>query len=72
MSALDPVTLGVIWGALQSIAVEVGTTVHKTAYSEQAREGQEDRRHVVEGDRLVAPAQRRQVGARQCQRRVGA
>jgi N-methylhydantoinase B len=31
----------VIWGALQSIAVEVGTTVHKTAYSEQAREGQD-------------------------------
>jgi N-methylhydantoinase B len=38
---LDPVTLGVIWGALQSIAVEVGTTVHRTAYSEQAREGQD-------------------------------
>lgn len=41
MSALDPITLGVIWGALSSIAVEVGTTVHKTAYSEQAREGQD-------------------------------
>jgi N-methylhydantoinase B len=39
--ALDPITLGVIWGALQSIAVEIGTTVHKTAYSEQAREGQD-------------------------------
>ncbi len=39
--AVDPVTLGVIWGALQSIAVEIGTTVHKTAYSEQAREGQD-------------------------------
>jgi N-methylhydantoinase B len=38
---IDPVTLGVVWGALQSIAVEVGTTVHKTAYSEQAREGQD-------------------------------
>ena len=38
---LDPITLGVIWGALQSIAVEIGTTVHKTAYSEQAREGQD-------------------------------
>ena len=37
----DPITLGVIWGALQSIAVEIGTTVHKTAYSEQAREGQD-------------------------------
>ncbi len=41
MSAPDPITLGVIWGALQSIAVEIGTTVHKTAYSEQAREGQD-------------------------------
>ncbi len=30
-----------VWGALHSIAVEVGTTVHKTAYSEQAREGQD-------------------------------
>jgi N-methylhydantoinase B len=38
---VDPLTLGVIWGALQSIAVEVGSTVHKTAYSEQAREGQD-------------------------------
>ncbi len=41
MSRVDPITLGVIWGAFQSIAVEIGTTVHKTAYSEQAREGQD-------------------------------
>ncbi|HKW92713.1 MAG TPA: hydantoinase B/oxoprolinase family protein [Methylomirabilota bacterium] len=41
MSALNPLTLSVIWGALQSIAVEIGTTVHRTAYSEQAREGQD-------------------------------
>src|SRR5438034_7888243 len=41
LSAVDPITLGVVWGALQSIAVEIGTTVHKTAYSEQAREGQD-------------------------------
>src|SRR5215472_7713856 len=41
MSRIDPITLGVIWGALQSIAVEIGTTVHRTAYSEQAREGQD-------------------------------
>jgi N-methylhydantoinase B len=41
MTALNAITLGVIWGALQSIAVEIGTTVHKTAYSEQAREGQD-------------------------------
>jgi N-methylhydantoinase B len=40
-AAVDPITLGVVWGALQSIAVEVGTTVHRTAYSEQAREGQD-------------------------------
>jgi len=39
--SLDPITLGVVWGALQSIAVEIGTTVHRTAYSEQAREGQD-------------------------------
>jgi N-methylhydantoinase B len=38
---IDPVTLGVVWGALLSIAVEIGTTIHKTAYSEQAREGQD-------------------------------
>jgi N-methylhydantoinase B len=38
---LDPITLGVVWGALQSIALEIGTTVHRTAYSEQAREGQD-------------------------------
>jgi N-methylhydantoinase B len=51
---MDPIALGVIWGALQSIAVEIGTTVHKTAYSEQAREGQDfsvavfdDRGHMV-------------------------
>jgi N-methylhydantoinase B len=41
VSRIDPITLGVVWGALQSIAVEIGTTVHKTAYSEQAREGQD-------------------------------
>ena len=39
--AVDPITLSVVWGALQSIAVEIGTTVQKTAYSEQAREGQD-------------------------------
>ncbi len=38
---MNPITLGVIWGALQSIALEIGTTVHRTAYSEQAREGQD-------------------------------
>ena len=52
---VDPITLGVIWGALQSIAVEIGTTVHKTAYSEQAREGQDFSVAVFDGHgRMVA------------------
>jgi N-methylhydantoinase B len=38
---IDPVTLAVVWGGLQSITVEVGTTVHRTAHSQQAREGQD-------------------------------
>ena len=37
----DPITLGVTWGALQSICVEIGSTVQRTAYSIQAREGQD-------------------------------
>jgi N-methylhydantoinase B len=41
MNAVDPVTLAVVWGGLQSITVEVGTTVHRTAHSQQAREGQD-------------------------------
>lgn len=41
MTEVNPITLAVVWGGLQSIAVEIGTTVHKTAYSEQAREGQD-------------------------------
>lgn len=40
-AALDPITLGVVWGALQSICVEIGSTVQRTAYSIQAREGQD-------------------------------
>ena len=40
-SPIDPITLSVIWGSLQSITVEVGTTVHRTAHSQQAREGQD-------------------------------
>jgi N-methylhydantoinase B len=55
MSAVDPITLGVVWGALQSIAVEIGTTVHRTAYSEQAREGQDFSVAVFDRDgRMVA------------------
>jgi N-methylhydantoinase B len=41
VSRPDPVTLGVVWGALQSICVEIGSTVQRTAYSIQAREGQD-------------------------------
>jgi N-methylhydantoinase B len=53
--AVDPITLGVIWGALSSIAVEIGTTVHRTAYSEQAREGQDFSTAVFDGEgRMVA------------------
>src|SRR5438132_7918083 len=55
MTRVDPITLGVVWGALQSIAVEVGTTVHRTAYSEQAREGQDFSVAVFDGEgRMVA------------------
>src|SRR5712691_9493870 len=55
LSAVDPITLGVVWGALQSIAVEIGTTIHRTAYSEQAREGQDFSVALVatQGSRLV-------------------
>ena len=52
---IDPITLGVVWGALQSIAVEIGTTVHRTAYSEQAREGQDFSVAVFDAEgRMVA------------------
>jgi N-methylhydantoinase B len=52
---VDPITLGTVWGALGSIAVEVGTTVHRTAYSEQAREGQDFSVAVFDaGGRMVA------------------
>jgi N-methylhydantoinase B len=54
-SRVDPITLGVVWGALQSIAVEIGTTVHRTAYSEQAREGQDFSVAVFDAEgRMVA------------------
>jgi N-methylhydantoinase B len=41
VSRLDPITLGVVWGGLRSICVEVGSSVQRTAYSIQAREGQD-------------------------------
>jgi len=40
-SSADPITLGVVWGALQSLCVEIGSSVQRTAYSIQAREGQD-------------------------------
>ena len=41
MAQPDPITLGVIWGAFHSIAVEIGTSLHRAAYSPQVREGQD-------------------------------
>lgn len=38
---VDPITLGVVWGAFHSIAVEIGTSLHRAAYSPQVREGQD-------------------------------
>ena len=40
-SGPDPITLGTVSGALQSICVEVGTALQRTAHSIQAREGQD-------------------------------
>jgi len=40
-SQVDPITLGVVWGSLQSLCVEIGSAVQRTAYSIQAREGQD-------------------------------
>lgn len=52
---VDPISLSVVWGALQSIAIEIGTTVQKTAYSEQAREGQDFSTAVFDAQgRMVA------------------
>ncbi|MEX0664268.1 MAG: hydantoinase B/oxoprolinase family protein [Acidimicrobiia bacterium] len=41
MEQPDPITLGVVWGAFHSIAVEIGTSLHRAAYSPQVREGQD-------------------------------
>lgn len=35
--ALNRLTLSAFWGALRSIAVEIGTAAPRTAYSEPAR-----------------------------------
>ncbi len=39
MTKVDPITLGVIWGALISITEEMGAALKKTAYSLAVREG---------------------------------
>jgi N-methylhydantoinase B len=39
MSAVDPITLGVLWGGLQAVAEEMGLALRRTAYSEAVREG---------------------------------
>lgn len=38
MAKVDPITLGVIWGALRSISEEMGVALKKTAYSLAIRE----------------------------------
>jgi N-methylhydantoinase B len=40
-SKVDPITRGVVWAALQSIADESGTALKQTAYSEAVREGRD-------------------------------
>ena len=38
MSNVDPITLGVVWGALRSISEEMGAALKKTAHSLAVRE----------------------------------
>lgn len=40
-ATLDPITIGVVWGGLLSIAEEAGLTLRRTAYSEAVREGRD-------------------------------
>ena len=40
-SRVDPITRGVVWAALQSIAEEAGTALRQTAYSQAVREGRD-------------------------------
>ncbi|MGH7391306.1 MAG: hydantoinase B/oxoprolinase family protein [Candidatus Rokuibacteriota bacterium] len=41
VSPVDPITRGVVWAALQSIADEAGTALRQTAYSQAVREGRD-------------------------------
>src|SRR3954447_10042160 len=38
---IDPITLTVIWGSLNSITEEMGEALRRTAFSEAVREGQD-------------------------------
>ncbi len=57
-TAIDPITRGVVWAALHSIAEEGGTALRKTAYSQAVREGRDfsvalfdaDGQMVAQGD----------------------
>jgi N-methylhydantoinase B len=41
LPGVDPITKGVVWAALHSIAEEAGTALRKTAYSQAVREGRD-------------------------------
>jgi N-methylhydantoinase B len=57
-TAIDPITLTVVWNTLMSIAEELGTTLRNTAFSEGVREGDDfstalfdrDRRLIAQGN----------------------
>jgi N-methylhydantoinase B len=50
MSAIDPVTLSVVWGGLLSTASEMGNTLLRTAYSMTVREGSDFSTGVFDAD----------------------
>jgi len=41
MTEIDPITLGVVWGGVRSVAEEMGATLKKTAYSLAVREAED-------------------------------
>ncbi|NQU15020.1 MAG: hydantoinase B/oxoprolinase family protein [Desulfobacteraceae bacterium] len=41
MIEIDPITLGVVWGGVRSVAEEMGATLKKTAYSLAVREAED-------------------------------
>jgi N-methylhydantoinase B len=55
MGAIDPITLGVLWGGLQAVAEEMGLALRRTAYSEAVREGLDFSTAVFDtGGRMIA------------------